>query len=210
MANLRPWDRPPNPGTPGWEAEPNRPPPESGWPAASLSPSGNPPAGSLLVPGGWPAQPVQPAVSVPVQPASPPVQPTVSVPVPPASPPVQPAGVPRQPAKSWIDLIDRITDRPGKTVSMCAILTVVFAGIAAILESAKGVHVHWLHLVMPTIEVPIVSAAGGSLVTLTVIGVKKAIQKVRRASPSTGEPQTSTNSLPPNPGPGQTPPTPHP
>jgi hypothetical protein len=121
--------------------------------------------------------------------------------------PFKPA-MPQHPTKlSVTALFDRVTERPGKAASTCAILIVIFAGIMGIVESAKGVHLHWLHLVMPTIEVPAFSAVSGSAITLTVIGTKKVIKKMRQASPPTGETQTSTNSSQPSSGPGQTPPT---
>jgi hypothetical protein len=99
---------------------------------------------------------------------------------------------------SLLGLFSKAIEDTPRTIRLIAIMIVVFAGIVVVLEAAKGVHLHWPSFVTPTLRLPTLTAAGGSMLTLTVIGIRKAISgpEARKASAPSAEGQTSTSSSP--------------
>lgn len=127
----------------------------------------------------------------------------------PPNPPDQP-GQPESPANpTWRAIVGQAIKDAEQTrrlatlavvASVCAAVlgvVVVVAGVAA----AKGIHLHWpgSHPHSPSPDwlryaIPVLSAAGASVVTGTIIAIRKAFG----SNAPSAEPPTSTHSLPPN------------
>lgn len=175
-----------------WEGRPGPAPPDAGPPAApapSRPPDWSPPAAlpSAQAPLPKPA----PATAAPPERAPAPAQTE-----PPANPSLRRI------------LYEAIRDT-GQTIRLITIMAFASPGIAAIVEAARGVH---LHLLGYTVPAPAIAGAGTATATLlvAVVAIIRTIATALRpptTPPAIGEDPPSANLPPRNPGQGPRPPT---
>jgi len=175
-----------------WEERPGPAPPSAGppaTPAPSRPPDWSPPAAPPSAQA--PLLQSVPAAAVPPEGASAPAQPEH-----PANPSIRRI------------LYEAIRDT-GQTIRLIAIMAFASPGIAAIVEAARGVH---LHLLGYTIPAPAIAGAGTATATLlvAVVAIVRTIATALRrptTPPAIGGNPPSANLPPQNPGQGPRPPT---